>query len=1120
MRKLLQLLLIILPLSAFSQKVSLLKDINTQDGDGLPPIGISFNNKFYHARSSPETGMELYVSDGTSEGTKLLKDIVDGPGHSYPSNFILFSGSVYFTVRNSISETELWKTNGTDVGTVKVSNLSPRESYAEFRGFAAATSRLYFFKYYNNTRTLYYTDGNSLTFVKEVNSSFATNDFESSATIGNNLYFSNYDSTNGTELWKSDGTSGGTALLKDLFTGTTNATGVVLPKSTNPSQLYNSNGRLFFVGNAGDAGNTICTSDGTSNGTVILRTFNRLSGKTTGSTPSGFIYVNGYTLFFADNGSANGLELWRTSGTIGSTVLVKDIYPGTQDGVREGNFFSFNNKLYFCGVTAENGQELWRSDGTSAGTNLFKEFEDGAANGFTFSSFAATENGFFFSTSTTANGKELYYSNGTADGTVLVKDIIPGIVGAMEDSNGPISSLGEKVLFYARDSKLGYETFVSDGTAEGTSMLLNMNKTPKDSNPSRAVTLNGFRYFAAEDENGINVWKTDGTEAGTVMIKDLLPPIYHSSVESLTVFKGEVYFVCNSVLYKTDGTEGGTGKVADFYVDQNISVYGEESILIPFGNYLYFSGKSYSSMIEYGFELCRTDGTANGTTMVKDIAANSESSRPYAFFVYNDNLYFTSATSDAGREIWKTDGTEGGTSLVKDITSGTAGTFGLSSIESPSFIIANSALLFRTNDGLWKTDGTTQGTVLLKAQIINGYPLGIVVGNKMYYSASVNSGSTYELYGTDGTEQGTLAIENYLGDKIRPYSFTGFNDKLFFTCDNTTHPGELWSSDGTKSETKPLFIKQVLGASPGKLQVVGENLVFDSYDGNGQYYLCSSDGTAAGTKKIFNDAFKSAINPVAVINDIYYFKVIKDTEWELGFTKGKFGTTYFTGYTHPDGYDSGPKYPSELNGKIIFTALDKIYGNELYILDPSTVLPLTFDYFSAKLENELAKLTWLTSGEKNVSHFVLERSGNGKDFMVLVTVNASTSVLKGVYNYNDETIYNQSSRQLYYRLKQYDLDGSFTFSKVVNVELPVKEIFKAYPNPASDFVNITFTTSEGAVVMVELVDVYGRSVSKDKLFASVGTNVYRLDLKRYASGIYFVKVSGKKLDKVFKVLHN
>jgi len=70
----------------------------------------------------------------------------------------------------------------------------------------------------------------------------------------------------------------------------------------------------------------------------------------------------------------NGDELWKSDGTSGGTVMVKDIYPGDKydDGFPE-NLTNVNGTLYFTAYDGVNGEELWKSNGTDTGTVMVKD---------------------------------------------------------------------------------------------------------------------------------------------------------------------------------------------------------------------------------------------------------------------------------------------------------------------------------------------------------------------------------------------------------------------------------------------------------------------------------------------------------------------------------------------------------------------------------------------------------------------------------------------------------------------------------------------------------------------------------------------------------------------------
>jgi ELWxxDGT repeat protein len=126
------------------------------------------------------------------------------------------------------------------------------------------------------------------------------------------------------------------------------------------------------------------------------------------------------------------------------------------------------------------------------------------------------------------------------------------------------------------------------------------------------------------------------------------------------------------------------------------------------GDYLYFASSDDGTN---GYELWRTDGTALGTTLVKDINLGSSSSYPSAFTPFGDYLYFEADDGTNGYELWRTNGTT--TELVQDINTGADNS-------SPSnFTAFDGYLYFSADDGthgreLWRTDGTDAGTTLVK----------------------------------------------------------------------------------------------------------------------------------------------------------------------------------------------------------------------------------------------------------------------------------------------------------------------------------------------------------------------------------------------------------------------
>ena len=129
----------------------------------------------------------------------------------------------------------------------------------------------------------------------------------------------------------------------------------------------------------------------------------------------------------------------------------------------------------------------------------------------------------------------------------------------------------------------------------------------------------------------------------------------------------------------------------------------------------------------YGTELWKSDGTAAGTVMVKDIYSGNQAGNPTGLTLVDNTLYFRAYDGTNGYELWKSDGTAAGTVMVKDINSGGnsyAGSF-----------TACSTLYFIADDGdgyeLWKSDGTTAGTVMVEDIHTAGSTISVYGSNMM-----------------------------------------------------------------------------------------------------------------------------------------------------------------------------------------------------------------------------------------------------------------------------------------------------------------------------------------------------------------------------------------------------
>lgn len=361
------------------------------------------------------------------------------------------------------------------------------------------------------------------------------------------FFFTAADATNGAELWVSDGTVAGTQLFVDINPGAA---------GSYPTELTMSGGKLYFSAQTAASGVELWVSDGTTGGTRLVGEINAGAAS---SSPAWLVDVGG-TLFFTATSSAYGKELWKSNGTSGTTTMVKDIYPGSV-GSNPGTLTALGSLVIFVASDNSYGQEVWRSDGTSAGTYLLKDIRSGADGSSTYGMvecngavyFDADDGALFGQGS---YGTELWKTDGTTSGTVLVKDINPGVADSfpvgMTNANGVL-------YFQAEDEEHGVELWKSDGTAAGTVLVKDIYPGTEWSDPLDFAPLGGYLLFAARDASGgRELWRTAGTATTTVRVMDINPGTGSSNPSLLTASNGKVFFSASN------GTAGAEPWVAAF----------------------------------------------------------------------------------------------------------------------------------------------------------------------------------------------------------------------------------------------------------------------------------------------------------------------------------------------------------------------------------------------------------------------------------------------------------------------------------------------------------------------------------------------------------------------------
>jgi hypothetical protein len=184
----------------------------------------------------------------------------------------------------------------------------------------------------------------------------------------------------------------------------------------------------------------------------------------------------------------------------------------------------------------------------------------------------------------------------------------------------------------------------------------------------------------------------------------------------------------------------------------------------------------------------------------------------------------------------------------------------------------------------------------------------------------------------------------------------------------------------------------------------------------------------------------------------------------------------------------------------------------------NVVLPLSIlDIKAEKINNSANRLKWTTANEKNVSHFEIERSSDGLEFNNIGTTKAMGHTSSQDYTFIDAhplSIFN------YYRLKMMDVDGSFTYTKVVSVDNSTGQNNKitVYPNPFTDVLTLAFENSNApkTALVIELSDALGRSVWLQNL--TTGTQAIDIQTASLPSGTYFLSIKEGLNTTIYKVI--
>lgn len=655
-------------------------------------------------------GLEVWTSDGTAAGTRPVTSF----GPKNPFGRIPFAtlveGRYYFSARHGKGN-ELWSVGATPGSLRRLTDFHDPNAY--FSSVRKAGSRILFlaqlqegsqftpprlwtsrgdfhttarlagcpggcpdvegalaplgqgrFAFHSNTQadSLWVTDGTGPG-TRRLQLTGPYHDLSQFAVLGDRVLFELTNEYETGDLWLTDGTPAGTFFLArggPIWSHYYGWAGTL--------DGARANGRLVFealVDTEGISRAAVLSSDGSPGSLRELARFE--IGKS--SYPQQLLPLRDRLLVQTCVGTA--LELHAVRGTETELLLSQPYESSCGGPTLSYRYAALDDRAALLVNVATEGSGLWGTDGTPAGTALLipptatSSPADVVRFGDRFAAWVYVQTG------TPEFGSQLWVSDGTPAGTAKLLDLPAGI------EMYRLTGIDGKLYFYdavQEGNTFWMQPWVSDGTAAGTRQLTSIKAGTPDLVFTEAA---GKVFFRLTPQGGkTEIWSTDGTPAGThpavTAASGMLDP------KILTGAGGRLYFAARRAddpkgplhPWVSDGTDAGTAQLAGVAIaDGELEYYfapGEQPGFTEAGGRVYFGAADPA----HGDELWSTDGTPEGTALVKDIAPGRLGSYPRSLVAWHGRLYFRAREVPNGMELWTSDGTAEGTRLVQDIAEG------------------------------------------------------------------------------------------------------------------------------------------------------------------------------------------------------------------------------------------------------------------------------------------------------------------------------------------------------------------------------------------------------------------------------------------------------------------
>lgn len=379
----------------------------------------------------------------------------------------------------------------------------------------------------------------------------------------------------------------------------------------------------------------------------------------------------------------------------------------------------------------------------------------------------------------------------------------------------------------------------------------------------------------------------------------------------------------------------------------------------------------------------------------------------------------------------------------------------------------------------------------------------------------INNGAIIVLNGGSATNSIYLVVDNANPNAITRnttghiISESEFN-KIKWNIGNTAGTYTIPYGIGTTT-----YIPNTLSTSGA---AGGGNLTFSTYPGN---WLNSSYLPTGVTNFLNNHGLDNSwaaldrfwrIEPTgyttkpALANLIFTYRDIEHTQAsnaisEAGLTAQRYN---FTQNSWDDYMPGGTDNATANNVTVASLPSPELHAWWV-LVDAASVLPIELSYFNAACKSDFVALNWQTTSEQNNNYFEIERSENGNDFTSIGSVISQNgnSVTPQNYSFSDN---NLISNKTYYRLKQVDLTGNYSYSSIIsvtcNISAEVANII-LFPNPVVNELNVSIKNLPGN----KQVTIYN---SIAQVMANAAVNIddtqLQFNVTTFAKGTYILRI--------------